>query len=82
MLATVRRVIPDIARAGAPTYLARIVAIFRRHLRRLRQRDELARMSDRELSDLGLAAADRRWIARSAFWKRYPFADETDRMCR
>ncbi len=75
MLSTIKRVLPDIASAGAPTYPDRIAAIFRRHRQRRRQREELARMTDHALRDLGLAPADRRWIARSAFWKCYPFAD-------
>lgn len=60
-----------------PTALKRVTTIFRQHRQRRRQREELARMTHRELRDIGLAPADRSWIARSAFWRRYPFARET-----
>jgi len=34
-------------------------------------------MTDRELREMGLAPADRGWIARGAFWKHYPFVPAT-----
>jgi uncharacterized protein YjiS (DUF1127 family) len=76
MPATIKNLARPLAVLDRPSLASRVAAALRRHRERRRQREELARMSDLELRDLGLAPADRIWIARASFWKSHPFAED------
>jgi uncharacterized protein YjiS (DUF1127 family) len=42
---------------------------FRTWRRRLRERDQLARLSDRMLSDIGITRAEAQFLGNKPFWK-------------
>jgi uncharacterized protein YjiS (DUF1127 family) len=61
---------PDRDRAGVLHYvLARMGSEVGEWRRRLRDRRELAAMSDRSLRDIGLTRYDADWEARKPFWR-------------
>jgi uncharacterized protein YjiS (DUF1127 family) len=57
-------------------YCAAVLSILRLWRQRRRERDELARMTELELKDLGLVPADRRSLLNAPFWKCYPFSGD------
>jgi uncharacterized protein YjiS (DUF1127 family) len=46
-----------------------VVATLRAWRQRLRERDQLARLDDRMLSDIGLTRADAEYLASKPFWR-------------
>ena len=74
MRARTASLVRPLAAFDATTFARHAGAIFRAWRRRRRERAELARMTDRELREIGLAPSDRKWVARGAFWKNHPFA--------
>jgi uncharacterized protein YjiS (DUF1127 family) len=46
-----------------------VVATLRAWRQRLRERDQLARLDDRMLSDIGLTRADAQYLASKPFWR-------------
>ncbi len=46
-----------------------VVATLRAWRQRLRERDQLARLNDRMLSDIGLTRADAEYLASKPFWR-------------
>ena len=45
------------------------LATFRTWRRRMRERDQLARLDDRMLSDIGLSRAEAEYLAINPFWR-------------
>ena len=45
------------------------VATLRRWRQRLRERDQLARLDDRMLSDIGLSRSEAEYLANKPFWR-------------
>ena len=79
MLAKYAIHLSPVVKIDATQYRHAIAAMLRRWLQRRRERDELARMTELELKDLGLVPADRHSLLRARFWQCYPFADEDER---
>ena len=46
-----------------------VVATLRAWRQRIRERDQLARLDDRMLSDIGLTRADAEYLASKPFWR-------------
>jgi uncharacterized protein YjiS (DUF1127 family) len=66
-------------RLTSTIYAQRVAALLRLWIERRRQREELLRLSELDLRDIGLTPADRSWIARDPFWRSHPFVDNDRR---
>lgn len=72
---TALRLVPTV-KIDTMKYYGAAAAVLHSWRQRRREREELARMTERDLKDIGLTPADQRWISRQPFWKYYPFAEE------
>ena len=58
---------PHAAASGRP--IARVVRIFAAWRRRMQSRAQLARLSERELRDIGVTPAEAAWECAKPFWR-------------
>ena len=56
--------------AASESLVARVARIVAEWRRRVRDREQLARLSERELRDIGMTPGDAAWECAKPFWRR------------